>query len=76
MVRKLLPVILLAPLAVAACSSRGETSQSGMSTTTTYHDQQAMQTAQQALKVAQQAQATADDAKKEADRMNQRSLQK
>jgi hypothetical protein len=75
MVRKFLPVVLLAPLAIAACSSHGETS-TGMTSTTSYQDMTARQTAQQALQVAQQAQATANDAKKEADRMNQQSLQK
>ena len=76
MVRKFLPLVLLAPLAIAACSS-GQGSESGMtSTTTSVQDQQARQTAQQALQVAQQAQSTANEAKQEADRMNQRSLQK
>jgi uncharacterized cupredoxin-like copper-binding protein len=71
MIRKLLfPVVLMAPLAMAACSS-GE----HMSSTSTT-DTQARQTAQQALQVAQQAQSTANDAKQEADRMNQRNLQK
>jgi outer membrane murein-binding lipoprotein Lpp len=78
MVRKFLPVILLAPLTIAACSSGSETSQTGTTSTTAYayQDQQARQMAQQALSTAQQAQATANDAKREADRMNQRSLQK
>jgi hypothetical protein len=74
MVRKfLLPIVMLAPLAMVACSSgSGETSTSA----TSVQDQQAMQTAQQALQTAQQAQTTANDAKQEADRMNQKSLQK
>jgi outer membrane murein-binding lipoprotein Lpp len=67
----LFPVVILAPLAIAACSS-GESS----TTTTSVQDMQARQTAQQALQTAQQAQATANDAKQEADRMNQRNLQK
>ena len=73
MVRKLLPLVLLAPLAIAACSS-GQTGSSTM--TASSEDQQARATAQQALQTAQQAQSTANDAKAEADRMNQRSLQK
>jgi hypothetical protein len=74
MVRKfLLPIVMLAPLAMVACSSgQSDTSM----TSTSYQDQQARQTAAQALQTAQQAQATANDAKQEADRMNQRSLQK
>ena len=70
MVRKLLPLVLLAPLAVAACSSgRSETAAAPA-------NDQAMVTAQQALTTAQQAQTTANEAKQEADRMNQRHLTK
>jgi hypothetical protein len=74
MVRKFLPFIaLLAPFAMAACSSMESTPSP---TATTTEDQQARSTAQQALQVAQQAQQTANDAKSEADRMGQQSLQK
>ena len=72
MVRKVYALALLAPLALAACSSgRTETSMSASSA-----DQQALATSQQALQTAQQAQATANEAKSEADRMYQRGLQK
>jgi hypothetical protein len=73
MARKLLLATLLAPLAIAACSSGQST---GASSVSPNQDQQAMATAQQALQTAQQAQATANDAKQEADRMGQQSLQK
>jgi hypothetical protein len=74
MLRKFAPfVMLLAPLAIAACSSaQPAPPPTAMST----EDQQARSTAQQALQVAQQAQQTANDAKAEADRMGQQSLQK
>jgi hypothetical protein len=70
MSRKLLLVVLLTPLAIAACSSTQSASAPNP------QDQQAMATAQQALQTAQQAQSTANDAKSEADRMGQQSLQK
>jgi hypothetical protein len=74
MVRKFaLPLVLLAPLAIAACSS---SQPAPAQTSMTTEDQQARSTAQQALQVAQQAQQTANDAKAEADRMGQQSLQK
>ena len=72
MVRKAQVLLLLAPLALAACS-QGRTSETSMSSSA---DQQALATSQQALQTAQQAQATANEAKAEADRMGQRNLQK
>lgn len=72
MVRKIYLAAILAPLALAACSS-------GQSRETAYssnQDQQALATSQQALQTAQQAQATANQAKQEADQMYQRNLQK
>ena len=70
MMRKFLPLVLLAPLTIAACSS-GQSA-----TTATTGQDQAMVVAQQALTTAQQAQTTANQAKQEADRMNQRNLTK
>lgn len=71
MVRKIYLAAVLAPLALAACSS-GQSSQAAYSS----QDQQALATSQQALQTAQQAQATANQAKQEADSMYQRNLQK
>jgi hypothetical protein len=73
MLRKFFPLVLFAPLAIAACSS---TQSAPPPTAATMEDQQARATAQQALQVAQQAQQTANDAKAEADRMGQQSLTK
>jgi|HubBroStandDraft_5_1064220.scaffolds.fasta_scaffold502099_1 outer membrane murein-binding lipoprotein Lpp len=61
---------VLAPLALAACSSQPQTS------SVSSDDQQALATSQQALQTAQQAQSTANQAKQEADQMYQRNLQK
>jgi hypothetical protein len=72
MIRKFFPLVLLAPLAIAACSSQA----SPPPVASSMEDQQARATAQQALQVAQQAQQTANDAKSEADRMGQQSLTK
>ena len=59
MVRKMYLMLLAAPLALAACSDRSQTSclsaRPSMS-------QQALATSQQALQTAQQAQATANEA--------------
>jgi uncharacterized protein YcfL len=71
LMRKIYLAAVLAPLALAACSS-GQGSQVGASS----QDQQALATSQQALQTAQQAQATAAQAKQEADQMYQRNLQK
>lgn len=75
MVRKiyLATAVVLAPLALAACSS-GQSKEASASYTS--QDQQALATSQQALQTAQQAQATANQAKQEADQMYQRNLQK
>jgi len=73
MIRKFLPLALLAPLAIAACTT-AQTRETA--STTTIEDQQARATAQHALEVAQQADATANEAKREADRMGQQSLTK
>ncbi|HEY3919598.1 MAG TPA: alanine-zipper protein [Stellaceae bacterium] len=73
MVRKVhLALLLVAPLALAACSSGRSSEMSSVSSS----DQQALATSQQALQTAQQAQSTANEAKAEADRMGQRNLQK
>jgi hypothetical protein len=72
MVRKVHLMLLLAPLALAACSQGRSEGVSAASSS----DQQALATSQQALQTAQQAQATANEAKQEADRMYQRNLQK
>jgi outer membrane murein-binding lipoprotein Lpp len=72
MVRKIYLAAVLAPLALAACSS----GQSGQMSSASSQDQQALATSQQALQTAQQAQATANQAKQEADQMYQRNLQK
>ena len=75
MIRNFFPLVLLAPLAIAACST-GMTQTRESATTTTMEDKQARETAEHALQVAQQAEATAEEAKREADRSHQTSLQK
>jgi hypothetical protein len=75
MMRMMSVMMVLAPLALAACSSSPDATTSSTSGGSS-QDSQALAIAQQAKATADQAQATANEAKQEADRMYQQNLKK